>query len=266
MGPMRTTAIIIPCFNEEQRLRVAEFAGMITQHPWLHFIFVNDGSTDRTLALIQGLSSTYERQIHFVDLGNNQGKAMAVWHGFHKAFADNYDNIGYWDADLATPLAAILPMCAQISGPDVVMVIGSRVRLLGRRIERQPLRHYLGRIFATVASSILGLSVYDTQCGAKIFRNNNTLQRVFSKPFSTRWIFDVEIFARFSLLQKHAGVSSLAATAAEYPLQEWHDVPGSKLTAWSFVKATYELAVIGVHLHFSGGSRRCQDMSPPTFK
>ncbi|MBI9082568.1 MAG: hypothetical protein JEZ11_03150 [Desulfobacterales bacterium] len=120
-----------------------------------------------------------------------------------------FENIGYWDADLSTPLSALEQMCQKLSPPEVVMVFGSRVRLLDRNIERKAIRHYLGRLFATFASIVIELPIYDTQCGAKIFKNNNNLQRVFSKPFSTSWVFDVEIFDRFALLQKHEGVDSL---------------------------------------------------------
>ena len=257
---MRTTAIIIPCFNEERRLKIEEFAYNVKRHVWLHCIFVNDGSTDGTMARIKALSALYAEQIHYIDLGNNFGKAKAVWHGFQKAFDMGYENIGYWDADLSTPLSAVEQMCEQLSMPEVVMVFGSRVRLLHRHIERKAVRHYLGRLFATVASLVIGLSIYDTQCGAKIFKNNINLQRVFSKPFSTSWVFDVEIFARFTLLQKHDGVTSLARTAIEYPLQEWHDVPGSKLNLWDFFKAAYELTTIGFFLHCPRGFRRCQKM------
>jgi len=249
---MQTTAIIIPCFNEEKRLKAEEFAYNIRRHAWLHFIFVNDGSTDGTMSQIRALNALYAKQIHYINLENNLGKAKAVWHGFQKAFDMGVENIGYWDADLATPLSAIEQMCELLSTPEVVMIFGSRVRLLHLHIERKAIRHYIGRLFATFASLIIGLSIYDTQCGAKIFKNNINLQRVFSEPFSTDWVFDVEIFARFTLMQKHEGNASLAKTAIEYPLQEWYDIPGSKLNLLDFFKAAYELAKIGFYLHCPG--------------
>jgi len=257
---MRATAIIIPCFNEEKRLKVEEFAFHVKQHAWLHFIFVNDGSTDGTMERIKALSDVCAGQIHHIDLRSNVGKARAVWQGFQKAFEMGYENIGYWDADLSTPLSALEPMREQLSMPDVVMVFGSRVRLMHLHIERKAIRHYLGRLFATAASLVIGLPIYDTQCGAKIFKNNDHLHRVFHKPFSADWAFDVEIFARFTLLQKQDGTAPLPKIAIEHPLPEWRDVPGSKLNLWDFFKAACDLTKIGFLLHCPGRIRRRQSM------
>ncbi|KAK3287117.1 hypothetical protein CYMTET_5346 [Cymbomonas tetramitiformis] len=82
------------------------------------------------------------------------------------------------------------------------MVFGARVALLGRYIQRKASRHYLGRIFATLASLVLDVPIYDTQCGAKMFRVTPDLNTVLSQPFRSRWIFDVELIARFVALRK----------------------------------------------------------------
>ncbi len=246
---MRDTAIIIPCYNEESRLPQRDFLDYARQHEDIHFIFVNDCSTDSTGRTIDDLCGQRPRQFSAVHMPQNLGKAGAVREGFIKAFAGDYAAIGFWDADLATPLAEINNFCALLLASHCQMILGARIRLLGRRIKRQPARHYLGRIFATLASITLGLTIYDTQCGAKLFANTQNLRLVFAKPFTVSWIFDVEILARYILLSKDQGGGALADIACEYPLTEWVDVPGSKLKARDFVVAIYEMVKIWYYLH-----------------
>ena len=140
--------------------------------------------------------------------------------------------IGFWDADLATPLEAIHDLLQKlIDQPRLQMVFGSRVRLLGRHVHRKAIRHYLGRVFATVVSGILRLAIYDTQCGAKIFRVTPDLSQILSQPFITRWVFDVEILARFIALKN---LHLLHDSIYEFPLETWEDVAGSKVSPGIF--------------------------------
>jgi hypothetical protein len=82
--------------------------------------------------------------------------------------------------------------------------------------------------------------VYDTQCGAKIFRATPDLRRVLQEPFRSRWIFDVELIARFLQLYSAAG-ASVEGRIYEFPLHCWRDVPGSKLRAGDFARAILDL-------------------------
>jgi len=120
--------------------------------------------------------------------------------------------------------------------PAVNVVLGSRVKLLGRSIERHAWRHYLGRVFATLVSEMLRLPVYDTQCGAKLFRSTPELRRILAEPFGTAWLFDVEILARL-IGQSPGGTAAVERYLYELPLDEWRDVPGSKLTRAAYVRA-----------------------------
>lgn len=158
----------------------------------------------------------------------------------------NFELIGYWDADLATPLREIVPMSALFADSHVQVVMGSRVGLLGRKIERKRLRHYLGRAFATSASLVLNVSIYDTQCGAKLFRVSESLADVFGRPFSTRWIFDVEILTRFKALEADGKFPPLEHSIVEYPLTEWCDVAGSKLRLRDALRAGVELGRLAI--------------------
>lgn len=253
---MQKTAIIVPCYNEAQRLRAEEFLESARLDKNLSFFFVNDGSTDETREILTALCRSNPIQMQSIDLETNVGKAEAVRRGVIAAGDMDVSNIGYWDADLATPLAVIPTFCELLDHPGITMVFGSRVRLLGRKVERRALRHYLGRIFATFASLILGLPVYDTQCGAKIFKNNRELKLVFGKSFSVKWIFDVEVVARFIMLEKIQGARPLRDSSVEYPLEVWTDVPGSKIKWTDFLVGAVELFRIFIFLRAPGAKQR----------
>lgn len=230
---MARVVLVIPCYNEEQRLNTAAFREFRLPNDALEFLFVNDGSADNTLQVIQSLPG------RVLNLEKNSGKAEAVRRGFLEAMQTKPDLVGFWDADLATPLNELPNFLTVLaSRPEIEMVFGARVRLLGRQISRNPSRHYFGRVGATLISSTLGLAVYDTQCGSKVFRTSDTLRDVFSTPFLSRWIFDVEIIARFV---QRWGRDRVARSLYEYPVMQWHDVKGSKVKSRDFLRALRDL-------------------------
>ena len=253
---MRKSCIVVPCYNEADRLKSGEFLDWARRRQDLHFLFMNDGSTDGTGEILDRLSRACPEQIRHITMKRNRGKAEAVRLGFLESFASGYNVIGYWDADLATPLETIPRFCELLEGREVDGVIGSRVMLLGRHIRRNPLRHYLGRVFATCASLAIGLPVYDTQCGAKIFRNTERLRQVFHTPFRVNWTFDVEILARFLLLEKIFGGPATRDRFVEYPLERWDDVPGSKLKGGDFLRGAWEILMIAYGFRGPWAERR----------
>lgn len=231
--------LVIPCYNEEKRLDVEAFRGIAVDGHEVDFLFVNDGSRDGTLRVLESLRDSDPKRFAVLNLERNSGKAEAVRRGFVVAMDRDVDYIGFWDADLATPFTE-LPGFLEVldSRPTIQIVMGARVRLLGREISRRPARHYFGRVGATLISSSLGLAVYDTQCGAKIFRRDDTLREVFARPFLSRWIFDVEIIARYV---QRLGRDAVAASTYELPVMRWHDVTGSNVKAHDFLRALHDL-------------------------
>jgi len=231
------TIVVVPCYNEARRLNTRAFSQFRLNGHWVEFLFVNDGSRDDTLDLLERLRCTSPDTVRVRDQQPNQGKAEAVRTGMIEALDAGADFVGYWDADLATPLSA-LPRFIEVleERAGINAVLGSRVKLLGRSIERHAWRHYLGRVFATLVSEMLHLAVYDTQCGAKLFRSTPDLRRVLAEPFSTAWLFDVEILARL-IGESSEGTAAVARYLYELPLDEWRDVPGSKLTRAAYARA-----------------------------
>jgi glycosyltransferase involved in cell wall biosynthesis len=227
--------IVVPCFNEERRLPVDAFRNFKS----VDFLFVNDGSRDGTLRLLESLRDSDASRFSILNLEKNSGKAEAVRRGILAAMERSADLVGFWDADLATPLTEI-PLFLDVfeSRPEIEMVFGARVRLLGRQISRRESRHYFGRVGATLISRTLGLAVYDTQCGAKLFRTDDGMRDIFAKPFLSRWIFDVEIIARYV---KRRGRDAAAKSIYELPVREWHDVKGSKVKSRDFLRALRDL-------------------------
>lgn len=248
MGAMRKTGVVIPCYNEAKRLDTKAFLVALESQPELSFLFVDDGSKDGTLKILIDLQEQNPAQIDILCLERNSGKAEAVRRGMLKLIDGEYENVGYWDADLATPLETIAEFCQLLDSTDMTLVIGSRVRLLGRSVERNALRHYVGRIFATCASLLLQVVVYDTQCGAKMFKNSAALRKVFGKPFKVNWTFDVEMLARFPLLSGETP-AQISTRWYEYPLKEWIDVKGSKVKLKDFFIGGIEFCTLFGYLH-----------------
>lgn len=242
--------IVVPCYNEAERLNRVVFKSYLSRPDSASVIFVNDGSVDETLSVLQRIVEEMPKKAYILNLQKNSGKAEAVRQGvLHALNHHDATYVGFWDADLSTPLDAVADLLDVLERSDSIdIVLGSRVKLMGRDIQRKPARHYFGRLFATAASSVLGLPVYDTQCGAKLFRSTPALNLVFEKPFLSKWIFDVEILARF--LQLFPNNSTIAQKIYEFPLHRWNDVPGSKLRTYDFYRAMWELWLIR-RTHFS---------------
>lgn len=232
--------IVIPCYNEANRLNQKEFLEFVEENPNISFLFVNDGSSDNTIDILQQLSASHSN-LHYLDVHPNGGKAEAVRKGMLYA-CQNFqsDYIGFWDADLATPLYEIDNFICEIQRKNYNMVTGLRLMRLGAKVHRKNLRHFLGRCFATVASTMLKLPVYDTQCGAKLYKQN-IVEDLFSQLFITKWLFDVELLARYTKLYGH---NSAKDKIYEYPLLQWEDIGGSQLKFKDFFKAPYELIKI----------------------
>lgn len=242
---MQTACLIIPCFNEAKRFRREPILDFLKSHASVSFCFVNDGSRDETLSMLEKLRNESDR-ILVLNLEKNSGKAEAVRSGMLHAHALNrFALLGYWDADLSTPLTELPRMIACMQEGRVKGVLGSRVKRLGSRIERKTSRHILGRIFSTFSNWILKFPVYDSQCGAKLFSADLT-GLMFNDRFITKWLFDVELLAR---IRNRYGSDRCNDIIAELPLQEWKDIKGSKFRLKDYLQVPLDL--LKVYFHYN---------------
>jgi glycosyltransferase involved in cell wall biosynthesis len=209
--------LVMPCYNEARRL---DFKKLSNCGDNCFFLFVNDCSVDGTLGL---LKRNLNKNMFILNLGKNHGKGEAVRKGMlHVKTLPIFDQInwvGFWDADLATPLSELnnFILFKDTFYPKAEAIFGSRIVRLGSSIMRSHKRRIAGRLFATFIGFTLGIVCYDSQCGAKLFRKD-IIDKYFKEPFVSKWLFDVEILLRMD--QKNV---------AEYSLREWKDVPGGSL-------------------------------------
>lgn len=247
--------LVVPCHDEALRLDGEALLSLVAADATTELLFVDDGSTDGTLARLRSLAERAPERVHVLVLEANRGKAEAVRRGLREALARGAAIVGYLDADLATPIAEMQRLLALLrSSRETQALIAARVGLLGRDIHRTAGRHYLGRLFATAAALTLGLRIYDTQCGAKLFRRSAALEAALEQQFLSRWIFDVELLGR--LLAGGPGVQPVPPhTIREEPLLEWRGIPGSKLGPTAMVRAVLDLGRIAADLHQRRGRR-----------
>ena len=217
-----------------------QFRAYMAQQPEMHFCFVNDGSTDSTKAVLDDFVAQFPQQAVALHLSPNGGKAEAVRKGMLYLLKEypHYPWLGYFDADLATPLNEIDRFFESIEKrPELRFVCGSRIKRMGATVNRNWLRHYLGRIFATFVSKILHLAVYDTQCGAKLIRPEQA-KGIFQQEFLSPWLFDVELFAR---LIHQMGYKEVHEYVLEVPLETCIDKGNSRLKFSHMLKVPVDL-------------------------
>jgi dolichyl-phosphate beta-glucosyltransferase len=236
---MRDVCLVVPCYNEARRLPGDTFVDFVRSRPNMSVVFVNDGSDDDTEKRLAELIARDKEHLLARSLARNSGKAEAVRQGaLHAASLGTFGFIGYWDADLSTPLPEVDRLLRTLERhPDCGIALGSRVKRLGSSIERNTTRHYLGRVFSTMASQLLDLPVYDSQCGAKLLRAP-LAAALFADRFVTRWLFDVELLVR---LRNHLGPEKFSSAAIEVPLTAWKEVGDSRLSLIQMLKVPFEL-------------------------
>lgn len=224
---MKSTRVVVPSFHESARLPTL-LAEIRTEPPPpfhdIRYLLVDDGSGQEERVRLRGLIGEYElgERVSLLCLERNRGKGGAIRAGFERCLVEAPDYLAFMDADGAVPVSQLHRAIRHIAWPGSVSaacVVGSRVRMLGRTVQRSAARHYLGRLFATFVSAYYGVPVYDSQCGLKVFRRD-AIERYLDAPTDSRWVWDTQLLLALVL----AGES-----VRELPI-DWREVEGSKVS------------------------------------
>jgi glycosyltransferase involved in cell wall biosynthesis len=188
---MPTYSIVIPAFNESQRIgnsldQILHFAA---EQNWdAEVIVVNDGSRDDTAEIARRYSAK-NSIVRLLENPGNRGKGYSVRNGVMHAAGEL---ILFADADLSSPIREASKLFAAL-GKGAEVAIGSRWLNPELMTERQPvLRQIAGRVFNLLNRVILGLHFKDTQCGMKAF-TGAAARQIFPRQRIERWGFDPEI-------------------------------------------------------------------------
>ena len=206
--------VIMPVYNEQACIS-ATFDAVLEHcqsHPDYCFIFVNDGSSDRTQQILeQRIADSQIEQIQLLSYGDRGGKGHAVKMGVYLADADY---ICFLDGDLAYSLDHLDWLMAKLAQHDVV--IGCRSLMPEGNQGLKLSRKIAGKIFNTLSKQILNLPYVDMQAGLKGFRVK-AAKEIFARQELIGFSFDVELIylakkLGYSIAEIPAYVSSSHAT------------------------------------------------------
>lgn len=223
---MSKTLLVIPHYNDTARL--SPFLCDLIHNLASHFSILvsDDGSSPEEQRKLDCLIKDLESQIprggpkllQPIYANQNTGKGGAVYRGWDSS--EDFSMLAFTDADGAVSSREIIRAESYFRSDERIAdaLFASRVKMLGRSIERSLLRHLTGRVFATIVSELGNIPAYDTQCGLKILRSDS-YQKIRRDLQCLGFAFDVEL----ALCLINAGSKII-----EFPI-DWHDVSGSKV-------------------------------------
>jgi len=246
--PLIDICIIIPCYNEGERLAVQKYQDFVNKQPDILLCFVNDGSIDNTRDILERIKNNHPDKVDILSYTHNQGKAEAVRTGMLYCNNNyNYKYIAYLDADLSTSLDECVSLINYMK-KNVEFCFSSRKMKDESIIMAKRHRILIGEILSLIMNRIMNLKYNDTQCGCKLFSKNLSMQ-VFEKEFLSKWLFDIEIFFRIIEI---FGKKIVIKKICEVPVKSWIDNGQSKVKFSYFfylwvdiykIYKTYELSI-----------------------
>jgi len=186
----KSLSVVIPLYNEEKRWEKGFKICLkfYKEYKSWEFIFVNDGSTDKTEEVVENSIQALSR-MKLVSYSKNQGKGFALKKGVEKT-TKKY--ILITDIDFSTPMKELRKFYPLIKN-QADIVIGSRRAKGAKIIKRQKLfREWLGARFTDLSNLWLGLNIADFTCGFKLFKKN-VAKKLFKLSIIKRWGYDAEI-------------------------------------------------------------------------
>lgn len=240
----KVIGVVIPCYNEEKRLLSDDFKSFVNTNLGYHLCFVNDGSKDNTLQVLNELKKGNEGRISVYNCKKNGGKAEAVRQGMlHLSKENQFDFIGFLDADLSTNFDDFELLAETIKNSNYKIVSGSRITRMGADIAKESARAIISKTINFIIRKTLEMDFRDTQCGAKIM-TKDVVNQTFKNKFLTKWLFDVEIFMR---MKKIYGLKTAKTFLYEKPLDRWVHMDGSKLSFKDSFKILGQIIQIAWH-------------------
>ncbi|SEB50615.1 Glycosyl transferase family 2 [Tenacibaculum sp. MAR_2009_124] len=124
--------IIIPCYNEEKRLNVNAFKKWLKDFNDFQLCFVNDGSKDNTMTILNKFKQEYSDRITVINKKKNQGKSMAIKAGARYFYSiSTIQYVGYFDADFDSNFDDFDDLIKELKqNKKLEMYFGNRVQML----------------------------------------------------------------------------------------------------------------------------------------
>lgn len=240
--PKGALFLVIPSFRDALRLgqelpQLARALSACTRPVEIQVVDDGSGATEAeaTSSVVEKCRAQFSNIRPLLRLPRNLGKGGAIYAGWAEADS-GFDWLGFVDADGATPANEVVRLLDRLAAEEDCWdgMLACRIQMLGRKVNRHEIRHFMGRFYATLANALTGLPVHDSQCGCKFFR-----RRAYEaiRPYlgEFRFGFDMEMLWHLG----HHG-----ARLVEVPI-DWTDIPGSKVRVfrdgWLMLTSLYRL-------------------------
>ena len=220
--------MVVPCFNEEDRYD-ENYWSELFKIPEIDWLFVNDGSTDETKKILDGLQ--INRNVRSINLAKNVGKGEAIREGYlnilnitgpKPVLLGQIDFDSSYEAEDILRLIEIGKIRIRMNKFDSIW--GARVQLAGRRLQRKKYINYLSKIIILILRGFIRNLPYDPQTSFKLYNINHNQKEIFTDPFKTRWFFDIELYLRLKKMNKELKIW-------EEPIEFVRDVDNSRINS-----------------------------------